>query len=482
MIPRRWPPPKRATLKPKLDTQSDSDHSNIATPTPITTATTTATGTMSHANTKTTTDLDGKNIDSSQKMDRFGIQDSRRASKSDKNMPNVVAFHPSIFDKNAASKRRSEPTFVMEQQRQQRRFIDRIRIDVRGGVGGNGCASFEITPKKKRIADGANGGRGGNVKLVADDSVRILRFAKYHFTAGNGSNGGSRLKAGKNGQDIELAVPVGTVVNLVVGRDPETHQRILEPMHDLDTHGKQVVIARGGSGGLGNRSYRTSHRRMSRVSSKGQPGETLALELELRTIADVGLVGFPNAGKSSLLRSISSANPVIANYAFTTLAPVVGMAECKDIARTQLKFADLPGLVKGAHRNVGLGFEFLRHIERTKMILYVVDIAGSEGRDPVSDLLQLQQELGLYNDALLQLPAVIFANKMDYDPEIAQENLTRLRQNTALPVLHGSVLQGENIDQVVEMCRSQMAKLNAQIDSDAKEAANYRLSDIESDY
>lgn len=295
-------------------------------------------------------------------------------------------------------------------------FVDKARITVKGGDGGNGCCSFrreKFVPKGG--PDGGDGGAGGSVILettTGEQSLVDLVFNR-HFQGERGPHGKGKTLHGRKGQDRVIKVPVGTVVT-----DIDTGEQIV----DLDRENMSFVVAAGGKGGRGNARFTSSVNRAPRECEEGEPGEERNIELELKTIADIGLVGFPNAGKSTLLRALSHARPKVAPYPFTTLHPVVGVMEFPDFSR--ISVADIPGLIDGAHDNVGLGHEFLKHIERTKMLAYVLDTAGVDGRTPWEDFRALQNELELYMKGLSKRPAVVIANKMDL-PE-SRENLELL--------------------------------------------------------
>ena len=304
-------------------------------------------------------------------------------------------------------------------------FVDKATITVKGGDGGNGCCSFH---REKFIPrggpDGGDGGGGGNVILEAAESEQSLAALIYNrrYAARNGPPGKGANMHGRKAPDVILKVPVGTVV---------TDSRTGEAVADMDVSGKQVIVARGGRGGPGNPRFATSTNRAPREWEPGEPGEERELFLELKTIADVGLVGYPNAGKSTLIRALSAARPKVAPYPFTTLHPVVGVIEYPDYGR--LTVADIPGLIDGAHDNVGLGHSFLRHIERTVVLAFVLDMAGCDGRVPWEDLRHLRDELELYMKGLSKRPALIVANKMDLPG--SEENLELLRAELASEVI-----------------------------------------------
>ena len=304
-------------------------------------------------------------------------------------------------------------------------FADKATITVKAGDGGHGCCSFR---REKFIPrggpDGGDGGGGGHVILRATTSQQSLQDLLYnrHYAAPNGPNGKGKDMHGRKAPDIVLDVPVGTLV---------CDRTSGELLVDLDADGMTFIVARGGKGGRGNARFLSNFNRAPRNAEPGEPGEEREIFLELKTIADAGLVGYPNAGKSTLLRAISSARPKVAAYPFTTLHPNVGVVEYPDFAR--LTVADIPGLIEGAHANVGLGHAFLKHIERTHLLVYVLDMAGTDGRTPWDDLRHLREELELYMKGLSTRPAIIAANKMDAPG--AAENLAILREQLASEVI-----------------------------------------------
>lgn len=304
-------------------------------------------------------------------------------------------------------------------------FVDRAKISVRGGDGGNGCCSFrreKFVPKGG--PDGGDGGNGGSVYIESCDSEQSLVALVYqsHFRAANGPGGKGAGCHGRNAEPVVIKVPVGTVVT-----DFETGVVVA----DLNENGMRVLLAKGGRGGRGNARFVSSTNRVPRYCETGKPGEEKEFQLELKTIADVGLVGFPNAGKSTLLGAVSAARPKVASYPFTTLNPVVGVVEYPDFER--ILMADIPGLIEGAHDNVGLGHAFLRHIERTSVLVYVLDMGGVDGRSPLDDLKHLKEELELYMPGLSKRAAMVIANKMDLPG--AEENLALLREELASELL-----------------------------------------------
>lgn len=283
-------------------------------------------------------------------------------------------------------------------------FVDKARIIIKAGNGGDGCSSFH---REKYVShggpDGGDGGRGGNVIFYADDNMSTLldfRFSR-HFKAQNGENGRGKMQFGKKGDDIVIKVPVGTRV-----RDVASGKIIA----DLNKPGREKLVLRGGRGGKGNAKFATPTKQAPRYAQNGQRTNEYEVELELMTIADVGLIGLPNVGKSTILSVITSAKPKIANYHFTTLTPNLGVVKRYD---SSFVVADIPGIIEGAAEGAGLGHDFLRHIERTRLLVHVLDISGSEGRDPIEDYRQIRKELEQYSEKLIELPELIAANKMD---------------------------------------------------------------------
>ncbi|MGB9791438.1 MAG: GTPase ObgE [Thermacetogeniaceae bacterium] len=318
-------------------------------------------------------------------------------------------------------------------------FIDYVKIYVKAGDGGNGAVAFR---REKYVPAGGpcggDGGRGGDVVLVVDPNLRTLIDYHYkkHYKAERGEHGKGKDQHGRDGADLILRVPPGTVVRDVGGAF----------CVDMVKPGQRLVVARGGKGGRGNARFVTPQMRAPRFAEKGDPGEERWLELELKLLAEVGLVGFPNAGKSSLLRRISAARPKVASYPFTTLEPHLGLVRVGDDA--SFVVADLPGLIEGAHEGHGLGHRFLRHVERTKVLVHVVDTAGTEGRDPREDVRVINRELELYNPELVKRPMIIAANKMDLPG--AAENLELLRKEfPELKICPISALQGTGVDELV---------------------------------
>src|SRR5437867_7864779 len=329
-------------------------------------------------------------------------------------------------------------------------FVDRIKVFAQAGKGGRGSVSFrreKFVPKGG--PDGGDGGRGGDVILRADRHVDNLANLFYEpiIKAKNGGHGMGKKMAGRAGATKIVKVPVGTIVYAVEGAQRSTpnaeQSGIL--IVDLTRDGQEFVLCRGGAGGKGNVHFKSSRNRAPRQYTEGEEGEQGHFLFELRTIADAGLVGYPNAGKSTLLRKISAARPKVAAYPFTTLHPIIGVVEFSGYRRATI--ADIPGLIEGAHRGLGLGHEFLRHITRCRIFLFVVDVAGSEGRNPVEDAQQLRKELDLYDPLLSQRPWFVIANKMDLPN--AQENLNALRKKfPKIDIVPISAAKAEGIDEL----------------------------------
>lgn len=297
-------------------------------------------------------------------------------------------------------------------------FVDRVKIHIKGGNGGNGMVSFF---RAKYIThggpDGGDGGKGGSVIFVGDEGMNTLMDFRYKrvFKAQNGEDGGKRNCFGKDGEDVIVKVPVGTVI-----REAESGK----VMADINKVGEEKTLIYGGKGGKGNQHFATPTRQAPRYAERGRIAKEYDVILELKLIADVGLIGFPNVGKSTLLSMVTNANPKIANYHFTTLSPNLGVVQGR--FGDSFVLADIPGLVEGASEGIGLGHEFLRHVERTKVFIHVVDAAGVEGDDPIENVCKINRELEEYNPELLKRPQVIAANKTDI-PEAA-ENVARLKE------------------------------------------------------
>ena len=296
-------------------------------------------------------------------------------------------------------------------------FIDKVKITVKGGNGGNGAVSFY---RAKYVTnggpDGGDGGRGGDIIFVADEGLNTLMDFRYkrNFKAEAGEDGGKRNCSGKDAEDVYIKVPVGTVI-----KEAKTGK----VMADINEKDQQVILVKGGKGGKGNQHFATAVRQAPRYAERGRESKEYEIILELKLIADVGIIGLPNVGKSTLLSMATNANPKIANYHFTTLAPNLGVV--RSVYGTDFVMADIPGLIEGASEGVGLGHEFLRHVERTKVFIHVVDIAALEGRDPLDDVEKINNELNVYNEKLLDRPQVIACNKTDAMEN--DENLNKIK-------------------------------------------------------
>lgn len=322
-------------------------------------------------------------------------------------------------------------------------FIDRARIFVQSGKGGDGMSSFrheKFVPKGG--PNGGDGGQGGNVVLVADRNVNTLvdfRFRRL-FKAKPGGKGEGSNKYGRNAEDLVITVPLGTIV-----KDEETGQ----VMADLSRDGQRAIVAKGGRGGRGNWHFRTSANRTPTFAERGEPGEEQWLRLELKVLADVGLLGYPSVGKSSILRKVSAAQPEVAAYHFTTLNPILGVVNLPD--HRSFVMADIPGLIDGASEGVGLGHDFLRHIERTKILIHVIDVSGIEGRDPIEDYEKINAELAKYSEKLSRKQQIVAANKIDLLGN--SDNLERLMDYMAahgVEVYPICAMTGEGMDKLLE--------------------------------
>jgi len=318
-------------------------------------------------------------------------------------------------------------------------FVDRVTLDLAAGKGGNGVVAWR---REKYIPkggpSGGNGGRGGSVILQADTQVYSLEWFRnrHHLKAENGRQGGPNNQQGGKGQDLILFVPCGTLV-----KDAVTG----EVLHDLTEDKQAVTLCTGGKGGRGNDSFKTSTNQAPNYCTEGKEGTACSIELELKLIADIGLVGFPNAGKSTLISALSKVRVKIAPYPFTTLQPNLGYIETENYHR--ILIADIPGIIEGAHRNRGLGFEFLRHIERTKLLIFILDASGIDGRNPTEDLEVLRAELAAYNPEMLKRPYFVLLNKMD--TEEAQEHVELFMENYSLDknrLYLISASEGEGLD------------------------------------
>jgi GTP-binding protein len=320
-------------------------------------------------------------------------------------------------------------------------FTDKVKITIKAGDGGDGMNSFKAYKGKPACGpDGGDGGRGGDVYFVGDKDMNDLfsfRFTSKFF-AEDGERGGTNLCSGKGGKSVYIKVPLGTLV-----RDGETNRLICDVFED----GKEILVAKGGNGGKGNVRFTTARRHAPNFAQKGEKVKEHTVVLEMKVIADVGLVGFPNVGKSTLLSKISAAKPKIANYHFTTLSPNLGVVRYYE---QSFIAADIPGLIEGAAKGAGLGHDFLRHIERTRMLCHVVDISGCEGRDPVDDFRKINEELAQYSEKLAALPQVIACNKCDVFG--AEDNLKAFREayGNTYPIYPITAVTGEGTRELIE--------------------------------
>ncbi len=338
-------------------------------------------------------------------------------------------------------------------------FVDDVEIVVESGAGGAGCLSFRREKFVPRGGpDGGNGGPGGSVYLVADPHRNTLLHFRYNpeHKAERGRGGEGALRTGRGGRDLEVPVPPGTTVAV---EDPEMPGEWIT-IADLRAAGEKVLVAKGGRGGLGNAMFVSATNRSPRKVQPGEPGEKKTLRLTLKLLADVGLVGFPNAGKSTLIARASAARPKIADYPFTTLTPNLGVVSLSDV-RTFV-VADVPGLIEGAHEGHGLGHQFLRHVERTAVLVHVVDVSGASGRDPVEDLDIVRRELELFDPAMLEKPQLVVANKIDALDE--PDRLDRLRARAAelhLPFFAISAAAGTGVPALLEAAWPHVAAARA---------------------
>ena len=327
-------------------------------------------------------------------------------------------------------------------------FVDEVDIHVEAGHGGRGCLAFR---REKRVPrggpSGGDGGHGGSIYIIASAHTNTLINYRFHpeFAAQRGDHGQGSNRTGRGGADLDLPVPIGTLV----------YEKAAEPDHrptlvaDLTEEGQRVLVARGGRGGLGNAHFATATNRAPRKVQPGEPGEVKDLRLELKLLADVGLVGFPNVGKSTLISRVSAARPKIGDYPFTTLTPNLGLVRLS--GDRSFVIADVPGLIEGAHRGLGLGHQFLRHLERTKVLVHMVDLSSSNPRDPAEDLDVVRRELELFSPELAAKPQIVTANKMDaVDDEARVKRLEERARALGLPFLRLSGATGSGIPQLLE--------------------------------
>lgn len=334
-------------------------------------------------------------------------------------------------------------------------FADRAKIYVRSGKGGDGHVSFR---REKYVPnggpDGGDGGRGGDVIFAVDEGLNTLTDFRHirKYKAQDGENGGKRNCRGKDGQDIVIKVPAGTVI-----REAESGKVIA----DMSGKNMRQILLKGGRGGNGNQHYATSTMQAPKYAQPGQPARELELQLELKVIADVGLAGFPNVGKSTFLSRVTNARPKIANYHFTTLTPNLGVVDLPDAKGFVI--ADIPGLIEGASEGVGLGHEFLRHIERTKLLIHIVDAASTEGRDPVEDIYAIQKELQKYSDDLTARPQIIAANKIDVIPQDGENPVAKIKaefEPKGIKVFPVSAVSGQGLKDLLYYVSSLLSTMD----------------------
>lgn len=331
-------------------------------------------------------------------------------------------------------------------------FVDRVKIFIKAGNGGNGKTSFYANKYERGGPDGGDGGNGGDIVFSVDPSLTtLIDFRlKTHFRAENGENGQNKNCTGKSGSPLEIKVPAGTII-----KDDETGKVIADMFYPSD----RKVVLEGGEGGKGNARFKSSRRQAPSFAQTGEVTHEHAVWLELKTIADVGLLGFPNVGKSTLLSKLTQAKPKIANYHFTTLSPNLGVAKVYD---KSFVIADIPGLIEGASTGAGLGHYFLRHVERTRLLLHLVDISASEGRDPYTDFQTINKELGHYSKALTRLPQIVVLSKSELDIDGAnakkfKQKLSRLKRKYM--VVSISSLTGAGLDELLKLVAAELEKL-----------------------
>ncbi|MBO5090797.1 MAG: GTPase ObgE [Clostridia bacterium] len=329
-------------------------------------------------------------------------------------------------------------------------FVDIAKIHLKAGNGGNGAVSFH---REKYIAaggpDGGDGGKGGDIVFKADSNLSTLADFRYKrkYTAQSGENGGTSRCTGKSAPNLVISVPVGTLV-----KDAETGRIIA----DISTD-EPVVIAKGGNGGWGNQHFGTATRQIPRFAKSGNPGEELDVTLELKLLADVGLIGFPNVGKSTLVSVVSEAKPKIANYHFTTLTPVLGVVRMDE--GSSFVMADIPGLIEGAGEGIGLGHEFLRHVERCRLLLHVIDVSGSEGRDPIDDFEKINHELSVFSEDLTLAPQIVVGNKCDLADESVVAKLQEYFEAKGFKFFPIMAPIAEGTDELINYVASELQKL-----------------------
>ena len=329
-------------------------------------------------------------------------------------------------------------------------FVDTAKIRIKAGDGGNGAVTFH---REKYVnaggPDGGDGGKGGNVVFVGDTNISSLIDFKYRkrYIAENGKNGSGSNMTGKSAPDLVIKVPVGTLI-----REAETG-RILADISDKEPH----IVAKGGKGGWGNQHFASATRQIPKFAKPGFPGEEFEVTLELKLLADVGLVGFPNVGKSTLISVVSAAKPEIANYPFTPLTPVLGVVKMD--AGSSFVMADIPGLIEGASEGVGLGHDFLRHVERCRLVLHVVDISAMDGRDPIDDYKQINYELEKFNPELAKRPQIVALNKADASIEEMIDEFNEFAEENGFKTYLISAATGEGVQELINAVAAELAKL-----------------------
>ncbi|HCC04058.1 MAG TPA: GTPase CgtA [Clostridiales bacterium] len=348
-------------------------------------------------------------------------------------------------------------------------FTDYTKIIIKSGDGGNGAISFR---REKYVAaggpDGGDGGKGGDVYFVVDKDKNTLIDFRYNkkYKATNGENGSGAKCSGKSGEDIYIGVPIGTVL-----KDNETGKVIV----DLSEPGQKELVLKGGRGGRGNQHFATSTRQVPRFAEDGEPGQEKEVILELKLLADVGLLGFPNVGKSTFLSTVTSARPKIANYQFTTLEPNLGVVKSKD--GTSFVIADIPGIIEGASQGVGLGLQFLRHIERTRLLLHLIDVSGSEGRNPVDDFNVINEELKNYSEKLANRKQIIVATKCDVPNKELLEQLENLAKEKNMEFFKISSATGEGLEKLLDYVSNLLKTLPKEELVEKDERIIYTLED-----
>lgn len=334
-------------------------------------------------------------------------------------------------------------------------FIDQVKVVLQAGKGGDGCVSFRREfGVPKGGPDGGHGGNGGHIYFLADEGLNSLSYFRFHpiNKARNGANGEGGNRHGKKGADLVLTIPMGTVV-----KDDRTGVVLC----DLVLNGQRYLAAKGGKGGRGNASYATSTHQVPREHEPGRPGEEMELALELKLIADVGLIGFPNVGKSTLISKISAARPVIADYPFTTLIPHLGVVDAGKT--TSFIVADIPGLIEGAHLGHGLGVKFLKHIERTKVLVHILDVSQYSGRDPIQDYGIVMKEIEAFSPALAKRKQILVANKIDLlaDDQSRLAAAKKLARKEKLPFFAVSAIKNEGLKKLVMAMAETLASLES---------------------